>query len=72
LQADSSSLSFNLGNQGNGYNQFADGNGVDHGPDSKFSLEGEDGTEDEAEANTMLGLGEEAQPDADGRYDIQV
>ncbi|MTI10563.1 flagellar hook-length control protein FliK [Curvivirga aplysinae] len=72
MQTDSSSLSFNLGNQGNGYNQFADGNGANNGSDSNFSLEGDEAAEEEANTNTMLGLGEEAQPNADGSYDIQV
>ncbi len=72
MQTDSSSLSFNLGNQGDAYNQFANGSGPNKKSDEEFNLDGEeaDGTQDTK--STMLGLGEEAQADDDGHYDIQV
>ena len=67
LQADQNSLSFNLKGQGNDFAGSGSNNGNSgSGEGSSF----EDGL---AEADDdLLALGETAQPDADGRYDVRV
>lgn len=72
MKADSSSLSFNLGGRENSFDQFAAGNKGKSLPEKEFNLDGEDGTEIESTTSELLGRGEIAQPDADGRYDFQV
>lgn len=72
MQTDSSSLSFNLDNKGSTFGQFANGSDSKKEPEKEFSLETEEAADDEGKTSNMLGLGEEAQADENGHYDIQV
>lgn len=65
LQADQNSLSFNL--QGQGSQTAQDGSGSSSGDSGDALADGE--AED---GDAMLGLGEMAQADADGHYDVRV
>lgn len=67
LQADQNSLSFNLQGQGNQTAQ----NGSGSGSGSGLADAGADGEEGDLN-DGMLGLGETAQADADGHYDVRV